>query len=246
MRLDLAATAAGLARSRTEAAQLVRRGQIAVNGTTVRRSSYIVCPGDRVTLDGDRCPYVSRGGVKLAAALDRFGFSPDGIDCLDIGSSTGGFTDCLLQRGAAHVVGVDVGHGQMDTRIADDERVTNHEGVNARNLADKHFGRHFDAAVIDVSFISLTLILDHVTAQLSGNAWVVALLKPQFEVGADKIGKNGVVRDQTDREAAVAKVIAYATKRCALTPIGVLPSPITGGDGNIEYLAGFRACAKER
>ena len=238
-RLDIAAGERGLARSRTQAAELIRSGQMAVNGRVIRRPAYVVTPRDLVTLEGEACPFVGRGGLKLAAALTAFAVRTERTSWLDIGSSTGGFTDCLLRAGASRVVGIDVGHGQLAETLAADPRVENHEGVNARELKDVHFGTPFDGVAIDVSFISITLILERAAAQLAPGGTLIALIKPQFEVGAGRLGKGGIVREEAGRRAAVERAADFGRTACGLRPRGSIPSPISGGDGNVEYLACF-------
>jgi len=240
-RLDIAIAQRGLARSRCAAQDLIRAGKVKINGNAATRASLHVAAGDEIALDGDICPYVSRGGVKLAAAIEHFDAAIADARCLDVGSSTGGFTDCLLQAGALSVTGVDVGHGQLDARLQADPRVDNHEGVNARTLTPEAFGIGFDVIVVDVSFISLTLILKPLAALLAPSGLLIALVKPQFEVGADNIGKNGVVKNSSDREWALHRVIDFGLAVCAFKCRGFMESPIAGGDGNVEYLVGFTA-----
>jgi 23S rRNA (cytidine1920-2'-O)/16S rRNA (cytidine1409-2'-O)-methyltransferase len=179
-------------------------------------------------------PYVSRGALKLLAALDHFELSPEGLTCLDIGTSTGGFTEVLLERGAHRVYAVDVGHGQLRQKLKDDPRVISLEGTDARNLTVQHIPEPPQAVVADVSFISLKLALPAALA-LAKNAWLVALVKPQFEAGREHVGKGGLVKDEAAQNEAVKAVTALIGKR-NWAVLGVIDSPIQGGDGNREFL----------
>jgi 23S rRNA (cytidine1920-2'-O)/16S rRNA (cytidine1409-2'-O)-methyltransferase len=239
MRIDRALVDRGLVRSRTEAQELIASRQVRLDGLIVVKASTPVSADASLGIEGNLCPYVSRGGFKLAAALRSFSIDPGGKCCLDAGASTGGFTDCLLQHGAAHVTAVDVGHGQMAAAIANNARVTNHEGVNIRNLAPSDFSFPFDIIVADLAFISLTLVIEQLASVLSANGDMILLVKPQFEVGRDGIGKGGIVKDVVGRAAAVER-IAAAGVSCGLTERGRMESPITGGDGNVEYLLWLR------
>lgn len=183
-------------------------------------------------------PYVSRGGLKLAAALAHFRSEVAGFTCLDVGASTGGFTDCLLQCGAAKVVALDVGHGQLAWKIRQDARVEVREHVNARFLQPEDFYDKFDLAVCDVSFISLRLILPVLPPLLKSSAQVIALIKPQFEVGREEVGKGGIVRDEAAQRRVVEEITAFATT-VRLQTRDVINSPILGQDGNREFLACF-------
>ena len=191
-------------------------------------------------VDEPEFPWVSRGGVKLDAGLTHFGIDTAGRVCLDVGASTGGFTDVLLARGAAKVYAVDVGYGQLHARLRGDPRVVLLEKVNARFLSRAEVPEQVSLAVADVSFISLTLILPAIVTLLSESADVVLLVKPQFEAARGEVGKGGIVRDPAVRERAVERV-AEAAEALGLTSLGAVPSPITGADGNLELLAGFRA-----
>ena len=206
-------------------------------------------PGLSVAADEDirvkaANPYVSRGGVKLAAALDHFLIEPSGKICLDIGASTGGFTDCLLQRGAAKVHAIDVGHGQLDWKIRSDPRVAVREKLNARGLTPADVGEPVAICVIDVSFISLTLILPAAIQLLTPEGVVIALIKPQFELRREDVGKGGIVREPALHEKAVARIEAFVREKLSATPggaslrwRGVIASPILGAEGNKEFLA---------
>jgi 23S rRNA (cytidine1920-2'-O)/16S rRNA (cytidine1409-2'-O)-methyltransferase len=186
--------------------------------------------------DDPAARYVGRGGLKLEKALTEFGIDPTGLNCLDVGASTGGFTDCLLQHGARRVSAVDVGHNQIDWRLRTDPRVEVHEGVNARHLKPEDFAERFDLAVMDVSFISATKVLPAVVPLLKAGGRVVVLVKPQFEVGKGEVGKGGIVRDPAQHARVVEEVNASA-RALGLSVLGVTDSPITGADGNKEFLA---------
>jgi 23S rRNA (cytidine1920-2'-O)/16S rRNA (cytidine1409-2'-O)-methyltransferase len=183
-------------------------------------------------------PYVSRGGLKLAAALDHFQIDVNGMSCLDIGASTGGFTDCLLQRGAARVLALDVGYGQLAWKLREDARVEVRENVNARYILPGDFDRRFDLVVVDVSFISLTKILPVIPPLMQPEAKIITLIKPQFEVGRDEVGKGGVVRDEAQQKRVVSEIIEFA-QTLGIQPQGFIPSPILGAEGNREFLACF-------
>ena len=243
MRLDRALAARGLARSRTEAQALIAAGQVRVDGRPAAKASLLVSDEALLSVEGGRLPFVSRGGLKLAAALDGFGVPVIGRTALDVGASTGGFTDCLLQRGATRVVAVDAGHGQMAPEIAADPRVHSREGVNARFLVPADFDTRFQLIVADLSFISLTLVLPALAPLLLPDGGLIVLVKPQFEVGAAHLGKGGIVRDPMQREQAVQRV-AEAAEALGLKTHGRMTSPILGGDGNEEYLLWLRLPAR--
>ncbi len=234
-RLDSRLVALGLAPSRAKAQALILAGQVYVDGRPATKAAAPVADGAEVTVKSQAHPYVSRGGLKLAHGLDHFGLDPSGLTCLDIGASTGGFTDCLLQRGAARVIAVDVGYGQLDWRLRNDERVRVLERTNARYLTEEQVGGEVDAVTADVSFISLTLVLPPALALLRPGGWLAALIKPQFEVGKGQVGKGGVVRDPALRRAAVDKITAWLAER-SLNVLGVTPSPILGPKGNQEFV----------
>ena len=238
-RLDLAMVRRGLVESRERAQRLILAGVVTVAGRVASRAAQPIPAGTSIEITAPEHPYVGRGGLKLAAALDAFGINPEGLVALDVGASTGGFTDCLLQRGAARVYAVDVGYGQLAWRLRQDPRVVVVERCNARYLDRSRVPEPIDLAAIDVSFISLTLILPAVRRCLKGEGQVVALLKPQFEVGKGKVGKGGIVRDESLRREAVRKVRA-AVEAHGWRWEGELPSPITGQKGNVEYLIRLR------
>jgi 23S rRNA (cytidine1920-2'-O)/16S rRNA (cytidine1409-2'-O)-methyltransferase len=234
-RIDKLLFERGLAESRTQAQALVIAGQVLVNEQRIDKPSQTVDPSSEIRIKGEMPRYVSRGGFKLEAALHQFQINPAGKICLDVGASTGGFTDCLLQHGAAHVWAVDVGHNQLAWKIRQDARVTVIEGFNARHLADEEFGIQFDFVCIDVSFISLKMILPGVQAVLKKSGDCVALIKPQFEVGKGEVGKGGIVSDPAKHQRVVNEVTSAALE-LGLQPGAVIDSPILGAEGNREFL----------
>lgn len=239
MRLDIYLAASGYAQSRSRAQMMIAAGRIFVNGRATTKCAYELKEGDGVEIKSADMPYVGRGAIKLQAALDRFEISAEGMTAIDIGASTGGFTDCLLRRGAKYVVAVDSGHGQLDKALLADSRVLSLEGVNARTLTVALTGVIADIIVMDVSFISQTLIHPVIPALLKDDGVFISLIKPQFEAGRELVGKNGIVRSKAAHMLAVSRVIDSAEKR-GLYCEGFTRSPITGGDGNCEYLAAFR------
>ena len=241
-RLDSEVLTRGLAASRERARALILAGQVRVNGQRVTKAGAPVAPDDQITLIEPDHPYVSRGGVKLAHALDAFGIDVSGWLALDVGASTGGFTDVLLRRGARHVVALDVGHGQLDWRLRTDPRVTVIERVNARTLSAEQLpesARAFEIATMDVSFISARQVLPAVAPLLRAGADLVVLVKPQFEAGRDEVGKGGLVRDP-DVHVRVVDEVAGAASALGLSRIAMTESPITGTEGNREFLLHLR------
>lgn len=236
-RADVALVARGLFPSRAKAAEAIAAGLVRVGNRVLTKASEPLA-ADAVIEAQAPYPWVSRGGVKLAAGLDAFAIDPSEKSCLDIGASTGGFTDVLLARGAAQVAAVDVGTGQLHPKIATNPRVTVLEQTDARHLTRAHLPQAPDLIVADVSFISLTLVLPNVFSLAAPRAEMVALVKPQFELDPDRVRK-GVVRDEGDRQAACQRVAA-AVEAAGWTVLGTVPSPIAGGDGNIEFLLGAR------
>lgn len=234
-RLDKLLVERGLAETREKAQALILAGQVLVNDQKSEKPGTQVGVDARIRLIGDTLKYVSRGGLKLEAALDRFGISVAEKICLDIGASTGGFTDCLLQRGAARVYAVDVGAGQIDWRLRSDPRVVLRERLNARNLTRGDIGEAVDFACVDVSFISATLIVPRMPAVMKPGAYAVVLVKPQFEVGRGQVGKGGIVRDPLFHADALWKV-HYAAEDAGLIVADDMPSPIRGAEGNQEFL----------
>jgi len=235
MRLDRVLVLRGLCRSRAEAQEMIDAGAVTVNGRIASKPSEEVGEGAVVTIQDSGPRWVSRGAIKLDAALTQFGLDIFGRDALDVGASTGGFTECLLRRGARTVHAVEVGHGQMAPMLAADPRVTLREGANARSLVPDDFPYPFGIIVADLSFISLTLVLPALRPLLNAAGDLVCLVKPQFEVGAGNLGKGGIVRDAPAREEALARVVSAAAA-CGLREKARMTSPITGADGNIEYL----------
>ena len=244
MRLDLYLCASGLCRSRTEAKGFISEGAVKVGGKVITKPAYDI-PEEQtaqVELDRSTKKYVSRGGYKLEAALVEFGIDVRGKMAIDIGASSGGFTDCLLQNGVDHVLAVDAGHSQLVASIAEDDRVSSYEKFNARYMRADMLEYAPNLAVMDVSFISSTLILPAVYDVLAPGGEFVLLIKPQFEVGPSNIDKGGVVKSERAREAALSKVIDFAVA-LGFRHEGHIVSPIKGGDGNIEYLACFKKTA---
>ncbi len=239
MRLDKYLAEHALADSRTRAAQMIEAGLIRVNGAVQKKPSFDVPDGASVEVAGQLLPYVSRGGLKLKGALDAFGISPGELVCADIGASTGGFTDCLLQEGAVKVYAVDSGRDQLHEKLRSDPRVVSMESFNARGLTPVHLGEQVDLAVTDVSFISQTLLHEAIASILKDGGIFISLIKPQFEVGRENLGKGGIVKNPKVRREAARRVLTSAMA-AGLAPIAVTVSPVTGGDGNVEYLAYFR------
>jgi 23S rRNA (cytidine1920-2'-O)/16S rRNA (cytidine1409-2'-O)-methyltransferase len=237
-RLDKLLVTRGLAETRAKAQSLILAGQVFSGQQRLDKAGQSV-PIDVDLTIREPAPFVSRGGLKLAAALDHFGVEVIGKTCLDIGASTGGFTDCLLQRGAARIVAVDVGRGQLDWKLRQDSRVELREGVNARYLSPDDFTDRFDIVTADVSFISLTKILPVVPPLLGEHAVVITLIKPQFEVGREEVGKGGIVRDEAAQRRVVEEITSFAAG-LGMRAIGVIDSPILGADGNREFLACFK------
>jgi len=238
-RIDKLLVDCGLAPSRTRAQALVMAGVVLVDEQLVKKSSEAFAPNANIRLKGNDDPasrYVSRGGLKLEAALREFHLDINELTCLDVGSSTGGFTDCLLQHGARRIVAVDVGHNQFEWRLRNDPRVELREGVNARYLKPEDFDQKFDLATIDVAFISATKILPAVVPLLVEQGKIVTLIKPQFEVGKGEVGKGGIVKNPNQHERVVAEVNS-AAENLGLKVYGVIESPIHGADGNVEFLA---------
>lgn len=246
-RIDKLLVELGFADSRTKAQALVMSGVVVVNDKRVDKASQEFSPTDRIRIKGSSAEtkYVGRGGLKLEKALEYFGIDPTGIACLDIGASTGGFTDCLLQNGAAKVVTVDVGTNQLVWKLRTDPRVEVRENVNARNLKPDDFQMKFGLIVMDVSFISVTKILPALVPLLDENGRIVVLIKPQFEVGKGEVGKGGIVRDVELHEKVVREVNAFADS-IGLSCAATIDSPILGADGNREFLSLYSTFASSR
>ena len=235
-RLDQRVFELGYAESRERAKALILAGTVYVNGEKQTRPGFVLPEGAAVEFRGQKLPYVSRGGLKLEKALDTFGVDPTGLVCVDCGASTGGFTDCLLQRGARHVYAVDVGYGQLAWTLRNDERVTVMERTNARSLTPDMFPERMDLAVMDMSFISLRLVLPAVKTLLAPAGQVICLVKPQFEAGRENVGKKGVVRDPAVHRQVLERSIADSAEMGFFLR-GLTFSPVRGPEGNIEYLA---------
>jgi 23S rRNA (cytidine1920-2'-O)/16S rRNA (cytidine1409-2'-O)-methyltransferase len=241
-RIDKLLVERGLADSRTKAQAMVMAGVVLVDEQRVEKPSHQFEPNSSIRIKGSDDPtarYVGRGGLKLEAALREFQIDVAGLNCLDVGASTGGFTDCLLQHGARAVVAIDVGHNQIDWRLRNDPRVEVREGVNARYLQREDFAQQFDLAVMDVSFISATKVLPAIVALVVPGGSIITLIKPQFEVGRGEVGGGGIVRDAAKRSRVVEEVNNFA-KTLGLKVMKVIESPITGADGNLEYLAFYK------
>jgi 23S rRNA (cytidine1920-2'-O)/16S rRNA (cytidine1409-2'-O)-methyltransferase len=239
LRLDKLLVELGLVESRTKAQALVMAGVVLVNDQRANKPSETVAADAKIRIKGGDDPtsrYVGRGGLKLERALADFQIDVNGWDCLDVGASTGGFTDCLLQHGAQHVIALDVGHNQIDWRLRTDSRVEVRERVNARYLQPDDFSMKFDLAVMDVSFISATKIIPAIVPLLKPAGRLIILIKPQFEVGRGEVGKGGIVRDP-QQHARVIEEVNVAAKELGLEISNVIESPIRGADGNVEFLA---------
>ncbi|MCC6467075.1 MAG: TlyA family RNA methyltransferase [Alphaproteobacteria bacterium] len=239
-RLDQLLVERGLYESRAKAQASIMAGLVFVGGKRADKPGVQVAADAPVEIRGKEHPYVSRGGLKLAGALDHFGIGPAGKACLDVGASTGGFTDVLLARGAKKVYAVDVGHGQLDWRLRNDPRVVVLERVNARHLTRNEVPEPVDLIVCDASFIGLETVLPASLALAAPGAHLVALIKPQFEVGPDKVGKGGIVRDPALHAAVCERIAAWLGAQPGWTALGVVPSPIEGADGNREFLIAGR------
>ena len=233
----------GLAETRSRAQALILSGRVYSGEVKVEKPGARLDPAAELSVR-ETLPYVSRGGMKLQAALDHFGIDPASARCLDVGASTGGFTDCFLQAGAAHVFAVDVGYGQLDWKLRNDVRVTVMERTNFRTIDEEALPHDLDLAAVDVSFISLRLILPRLAAFLKEGGSAVALIKPQFEAGRKQVGKGGIVRDRMVREDAVRGVLEAAA-RDGFICRGTMESPIKGAGGNVEYLAHLVRTARE-
>lgn len=240
VRADLALVEQGLAPSREKARALILAGEVLWGDKPVQKAGDLLPAHALLRLRSEPMPFVSRGGLKLAHALDTFGIEVEGRVAVDVGASTGGFTDCLLQRGIAQVFCIDVGHGQLAHKVASDPRVVVIDKTNIRHMPPERIGRLCDLAVIDVSFISLRLVLPALPALLRPGAPVVPLVKPQFEVGRAQVGKGGIVKDEAARLGALSDVAA-AARGLGFVVRAQATSPITGGKGNVEFLLHLEA-----
>ena len=236
MRIDIFLSENGYVKSRERAKGLVKSGQVLVNGIAVSKPSYEVPENAEIEITGEQLRYVGRGGLKLEKAIECFSISLEKRICLDIGASTGGFTDCMLQNGAAYVYAVDVGHDQLDAALVNDNRVRNMERTNIRDLGPADFIPSPDFIATDVSFVSLKQILPKIKELLPQNGEAAVLIKPQFEAGKSAIGKNGIVKDKKVHEKVLADIVSFCFS-VQLEVTELVHSPISGGDGNIEYLA---------
>jgi 23S rRNA (cytidine1920-2'-O)/16S rRNA (cytidine1409-2'-O)-methyltransferase len=238
-RIDKLLVERGLASSRTKAQALVMAGVVLVGEQRVLKPSEAFSAEVVIRVKGADAPatrYVGRGGLKMEAALKEFKLNVEGFVCLDVGASTGGFTDCLLQHGARRVVAIDVGHNQLDWRLRNDPRVEAREGINARYLKPEDFAEKFDLSVMDVSFISATKVMPAIVPLLTTEARLVTLIKPQFEVGRGEVGRGGIVSDPL-KHARVIEEVNEAAQALGLSVRGVIESPVRGADGNLEFLA---------
>ena len=234
-RLDVLLTDLGYADSRTKAQAIIMAGQVYVDGQKADKPGISYEETVSIEVRGETCPYVSRGGWKLEKALRDFGVNPEGFVCSDSGASTGGFTDCLLQQGAKKVFAIDVGYGQLDWKIRSDPRVVVMERTNIRYVTREQLGEPLDLSVIDVSFISLKIVLPTIKELLKDNGQVLCLIKPQFEAGRNKVGKKGVVRDPETHKEVLDDFVALA-HNLDFTILGLTFSPVKGPEGNIEFL----------
>jgi 23S rRNA (cytidine1920-2'-O)/16S rRNA (cytidine1409-2'-O)-methyltransferase len=234
LRADTYLVAHGYAHTRAEAQAAILAGGVFANDQKIAKPAQPIAEGSSIRYRRAH-DYVSRGALKLAAALDHFSLSPEGRVCLDIGASTGGFTQMLLERGASRVYAIDVGHGQLHPRLKGDPRIVSREGVNARDLQATHVSGAPTAIVADVSFIGVKLVLAPALRLAAADAWAVVLVKPQFEVGRIAVGKGGIVRDAEAREVALADIVAWMESQ-SWPVLGKMESPVKGGDGNIEFL----------
>ncbi len=234
-RLDVLLTEQGYADTRSKAQAIIMSGQVYVDGQKADKPGISYEETVQIEVRGESCPYVSRGGLKLEKALRDFGVKPDGFVCSDSGASTGGFTDCLLQQGAKKVFAIDVGYGQLDWKIRSDERVVVMERTNILYLTPEQLGEPLDLSVIDVSFISLKIVLPTIKTLLKPNGQVLCLIKPQFEAGREKVGKKGVVREPETHKEVLDNFVALAGD-LGFKILGLTFSPVKGPEGNIEFL----------
>jgi 23S rRNA (cytidine1920-2'-O)/16S rRNA (cytidine1409-2'-O)-methyltransferase len=235
MRLDAEIVSRGILPSRERAKEKIKSGEIQINGRICLKPSADVGTDDEIVFTGEKLKYAGRGGLKLERASDVFGLDFDGIICLDIGASSGGFTDCMLQRGAERVYAVEVGHGQLAEKLVNDSRVINMEKTDIRNVSSEIFEKIPQFVCADVSFISLKLIIPHIYRLTDNNMKCVLLIKPQFEAGRSNIGKNGIVKSLSVHETVIDDIIKFCMEY-GFCIKGLCPSPVKGGSGNTEYL----------
>lgn len=239
MRLDIYLVENNIVSGRERAKEHIKKGDVRVNGAAVVKPAYDVVPEDNVEFTGERLKYVSRGGLKLEKAVSLFGPELDGKVCLDIGASTGGFTDCMLKNGAAFVYAVDVGTGQLDEGLAKDSRVKNMEKTNFADTAPRDYEPAPEFITADVSFVSLKAVIPRIMEIMPENGGAVLLIKPQFEAGRSNIGKRGIVKDRRVHVSVISDIISFC-KLSGAAVCGLTYSPVTGGGGNIEYLLYIR------
>lgn len=236
IRIDAELVKRGLATSRERAKEYIHKGYVFVNGNIVNKPSVIVSDYDEINLVGDKLKYVGRGGLKMEAAVNEFSLDLSDKTCVDLGASTGGFTDCMLQNGAKKVYAIDVGHGQLAKKLIEDPRVINIEGMNVKDISIGMISDYVDLVTADLSFISCKYAIDAAKTLLSENGIAVILIKPQFEAGRSNISKGGIVKDKNVHISVLKDICTYADS-CGFHIKKLIPSPIKGGDGNIEYLA---------
>lgn len=240
IRLDSMVVQKGLAQTRNKARAIILAGEVLVNGQRKDKPGLKIDPGAEVAVISRPHPFVSRGGQKLAHALDHFGIDPKGLVCMDVGASTGGFTDCLLQRGASRVYAIDVGYGQLDWHLRNDTRVVVLERTNIRKLEPGKLHQEPRLAVVDTSFISLKIVIPAVLAHMALNGLIIALVKPQFEVGRRNVGKGGIVKERSLHERVLKELSSFFAEELSLTVEGIVESPILGAKGNKEFLISLR------
>ena len=242
-RLDAELVARGIIQSREQAKAAIMAGQVYVNNQKADKAGEPVTAEDKIEFRGENLKYVSRGGLKLEKAMELYGFKLDSKICMDVGASTGGFTDCMLQNGASKVYSIDVGYGQLAWKLRSDSRVVNLERTNFRYVTHEQIPEEIDFASVDVSFISLKLILPVMYTLLKDGAQAVCLIKPQFEAGRENVGKKGVVRDPAIHENVIKTIAEFADSQ-SFQVLGLEHSPVKGPEGNIEYLMYLKKCSE--
>ena len=236
LRLDVLLKERGLVSSRARGQALIMAGSVLVDGSVVTKSGFFVSPGQRIEIKADLCPYVSRGGLKLQKALEYFDVSVKSRICMDVGASTGGFTDCLLKYGARLVYSIDVGYGQLDWRLRNRDDIINLEKTNIRNVTRDIFKEIPCFASIDVSFISLKIVVPKVKELIKDGGDIIALIKPQFEAGRKQVGKGGIIRDPRIHDEVLADLERFFSRDIGVRSVGIIPSPVKGAKGNKEFL----------